>query len=336
MALSRKLSVSRFWDEIAESGATCFVYIGEICRYLLSAPTHPRERDHKLRCIVGNGMRPDVWPEFVERFRPGLVHEFYGATEGNINMSNLFGIEGSVGRMPPLPGLNNAYLARFDPDTEAPVRNARGRCIPCKAGEVGELLGRIDPTRVTARFDGYLGDDATNAKILRDVEKKGDAFFRSGDLMRRDFWGFYYFVDRIGDTFRWKGENVATNQVQDALGSFPTVESSNVYGVALPGTDGRIGMAALALKTGAHFSPEPFYEHAMRALPIFAVPGFIRLLPEAEMTATFKLKKMDLQREGFDPSKTRDLLFVRDDKKRSYEPIDQDTYTAIMNRTIRL
>ena len=335
MALGRKLSVSRFWDEIADSGATCFVYIGEICRYLLSAAPHPREREHRLRCMVGNGMRPDVWPRFVERFRPGIVHEFYGATEGNINMTNLLGVEGSVGRMPPVPQLNNAFLARFDRDREMPVRDARGRCISCKPGEVGELLGRIDEKYVTQRFDGYLGKEATNAKILRDVSKKGDAYFRSGDLMRRDIWGFYYFVDRIGDTFRWKGENVATNEVQDALGRFPAVESANVYGVAIPGADGRAGMAAIALKVGAHFSPEPFYEHTTQLLPTYAVPAFVRLLPTADMTVTFKLKKNDLQSEGFDPARTSDLLFCRDDRKRSYEPIDAATYDRIMSGDIR-
>ncbi len=335
MALGRKLSVSRFWDEIADTRATAFVYIGEICRYLLSAPPHPRERDHRLRCIVGNGMRPDVWPRFVERFAPGIVHEFYGATEGNINMTNLLGVEGSVGRMPPVPQLNNAFLARFDRDRATPVRDARGRCIACKADEVGELLGRIDTKYVTQRFDGYLGQQATNAKILRDVVKKGDAYFRSGDLMRKDRWGFFYFVDRIGDTFRWKGENVATTEVQDALGRFSSVESANVYGVAIPGADGRAGMAALALRLGAHFSPELFYEHTTALLPSYAVPAFVRLLPTAEMTATFKLKKNDLQSDGFDPTKTGDLLFYRDDQKRSYELIDGSSHGRIMSGAIR-
>jgi fatty-acyl-CoA synthase len=335
LALSRKLSVSRFWDDVCDAKATCFVYIGEICRYLVGAPPHPRERAHRLRCMVGNGMRPDVWPKFVERFAPGMVHEFYGATEGNINMTNLLGIEGSVGRMPPIPGMNNAFLARFDPDTEMPMRDARGRCIPCRVDEPGELLGRIDTKYVTSRFDGYLADDATSAKILRDVVKKGDAYFRSGDLMRKDLWGFYYFVDRIGDTFRWKGENVATNEVQDALGRFPAVESANVYGVTVPKADGRAGMAALALKPGAHFSPEPFYEHAVSSLPPYAVPAFVRLLSAAEMTATFKLKKTDLQREGYDPRKTPDLIFYRDDRRRSYEPVDAEVFAKIERAEIR-
>ena len=333
VALTRRFSTSRFWDDIERMGATTFVYIGEICRYLLSAPPHPRERAHAVRAIVGNGMRPDVWPRFVERFGIPFIHEFYAATEGNVNIMNFLGVEGSVGRMPPI--INNAFLAKFDPDTELPARDARGRCIPCKAGEVGELLGRIDASRVISRFDGYVNDDATRAKILRDVEQKGDAFFRSGDLMRKDIWGFYYFVDRIGDTFRWKGENVATNEVQDAIGKHDDVESANVFGVAIPGADGRAGMAALALKQGACFSPDRFYEHVTRLLPAYAIPAFVRLLSEAEVTATFKLKKTDLVRAGFDPTKTEDLLFYRDDRKRTYDPIDAAIHASIATGRIR-
>jgi len=335
VALSRKLSVSRFWDDVTEAEATTFVYIGEVCRYLLASPPHPKERAHRVRAIVGNGMRPDVWPRFVERFQIGMVHEFYAATEGNVNMTNVFAAEGSVGRMPPLPGYDNTFLARFDPDTEKPLRDARGRCIECKRGEVGELLGRIDESKVTARFDGYVSDEATEAKIIRNVEKKGDAFFRSGDLMRKDVWGFFYFVDRIGDTFRWKGENVATNEVQDAIGKLEVIQSSNVYGVQIPGFDGRAGMAALSLVPGGHFAPETFYEHVTKLLPAYAVPAFVRLLPEATITATFKLKKTELVKEAFDPAKTGDLLFYRDDKKRTYEPIDAGIHGRIVRGELR-
>lgn len=336
LALSRKLSVTRFWDEICDHGATAFVYIGEICRYLVGAPPHPRERAHRLTRVVGNGMRPDVWKTFVERFRPGIVHEFYGATEGNVNMTNLFGLEGSVGRMPPLPWLNNAFLAKFDPRGERHVRNGRGMCIECKAGEVGELLGRIDPTRVTTRFEGYLGDEPTDAKILRDVKEPGDAYFRSGDLLKRDWLGFYYFVDRIGDTFRWKGENVSTIEVGDVCGNHEGVQTANIYGVTVPGADGRAGMAALSLTAGGHFSPERFYEHVTKHLPPYAAPLFVRLLPEQEMTATFKLKKTELQSEGFDPAVVRDLLFYRDDRHKTFEVLDATAFERIRAGEIRL
>lgn len=335
LALARKLSVSRFWDDIADTGATAFVYIGEVCRYLLNAPPHPRERAHRLTRIVGNGMRPDVWKGFVERFRPGIVHEFYGATEGNVNMTNLIGVQGSVGRMPPL-WLDNAFLARFDREKQAPERDAHGRCIACKPGEVGELLGRIDPSRPLTRFEGYLGDAATDAKILRGVKEPGDAYFRSGDLLKKDWLGFYYFVDRIGDTFRWKGENVSTNEVAGAIERHDGVDLAVVYGVEVPGADGRAGMAALTLAEGAHFSPERFYEHVISELPIFAAPLFVRLVAQASLTATFKLKKTDLQSEGFDPSRTSDLLFYRDDRRRTFERLDEEAFARIGRGELRL
>jgi fatty-acyl-CoA synthase len=336
LALARKLSVSRFWDDIGDTGSTAFVYIGEACRYLLAAPPHPRERSHRLSRIVGNGMRPDVWTAFAERFRPGLVHEFYGATEGNVNMTNIFGREGSVGRMPPFFWLDNAFLARFDRETEAPMRGPDGLCIPCKAGEIGELLGRIDPAKVTMRFEGYLGDSATNAKIVRNVKAPGDMYFRSGDLLKKDWLGFYYFADRIGDTFRWKGENVSTNEVGDVCMRHDGVELASVYGVEVPGADGRAGMVALSFTEGAHFSPERFYEHVMGALPPYAAPLFVRLIREAAVTATFKLKKTDLQQEGFDPDKVSDLVFVRNDKARTFEPLDNASHIAITSGERRL
>lgn len=335
LALSRRFSVSRFWDEVTASGATAFVYIGELCRYLVSAPPHPKERAHQLRRMVGNGMRPDVWPLFQERFGVPFVHEFYGATEGNVNMTNVFAVEGSVGRMPPIPHLDNALLVKFDEATELPARTARGRCVVCKRGEVGELLGRIDEKYVTSRFDGYVGEAATEKKIVRDVLKKGDAYFRSGDLMRKDAFGFYYFVDRIGDTFRYKGENVSTTEVQDVLSSLDEVEVATVYGVEIPGVEGRAGMVALTLKPGAHFNPSAFYEHASRNLPAFAVPVFVRLVAEAQITATFKLKKADLVAEGFDPHKVTDLVFFRDDRQRSYEPIDAGVHRRIVAGDLR-
>jgi fatty-acyl-CoA synthase len=277
-----------------------------------------------------------VWRGFVERFDPGLVLEFYGATEGNVNMTNLLGVEGSVGRMPPLPWLDNALLVRFDRDRGEPARDTLGRCIPCQPGEEGELLGRIDPHHVTMRFEGYLGDAATSSKVLRDVLEPGDAFFRSGDLLRRDRLGFYYFVDRIGETYRWKGENVSATEVADACMRHEGVELASVYGVRVPGADGRAGMAALSLRAGAHFAPDRFYSQILGNLPNYAAPLFVRLLPEQAVTATFKLKKSDLEREGFDPRAVHDLLFVRNDAARTYEPLDAEAYDAIARGARRL
>jgi len=334
-ALARRFSASRFWTDIARCEATTFVYIGEICRYLLHSPPHPEERSHDLRYIIGNGMRPDVWEAFVERFEPGKVHEFYGATEGNVNMINPFGRVGAVGFVPPGP-LNNALLVKYDPETQTPVRDADGRCIPCKPGEVGELLGEIDNDKVIRRFDGYLDDEATSGKILRDVVEPGDAWFRTGDLLRRDRLYFYYFVDRIGDTFRWKGENVSTNEVADALVRHAPIEIANVYGVKVPGADGRAGMAALVMHEEASFDPDAFYAHVERELPPFARPAFVRVVDTASLTATFKLKKVELVKEGFDPDVVDDPLFVRDEDAGTYASLDEDMHSRVEAGEIRL
>jgi fatty-acyl-CoA synthase len=336
LALARKFSVHRFWDDIHQTGSTVFVYIGEVCRYLLNGSPHPHERDHQLRAILGNGMRPDVWDAFVERFRPGRVCEFYGATEGNVNMINFLGKRGSVGRMPPLPKLDNALLVRFDQDSQAPARGPDGRCIRCEPDEVGELLGRINPALVTQRFDGYVGSEATESKILRDVLEPGDAYFRSGDLLKRDRRGFYYFVDRIGDTFRWKGENVSTNEVGDAVQRHEAVEIANTYGVAVEGADGRAGMVALLLKPGHTFDPDSFYAHVSSALPSFAQPAFVRIVNAASLTATFKLKKVDLVRDAYDPERVDDDLYFRDDQGRTYARIDQQSIGRIRAGQVRL
>ncbi len=335
IVLARKFSARRFWTDLVESRATAFCYIGEICRYLLAASPHPDERRHAVRRIVGNGMRPDTWRPFQARFGIELVHEFYGATEGNVNMINVVGKEGSCGRMPPVPGYDNTFLARFDHEAQAPARDRKGRCVACRPGEVGELLGRIDESRVLTRFDGYASKEDTEKKILRDVEAKGDAFFRSGDLMKRDWLGFFYFVDRIGDTFRWKGENVSTNEVAEVCGQFPGVETANVYGVAIPAADGRAGMVALALKEGGVFRPEAFFAHVEAALAPYARPAFVRLVTAASLTATFKLKKNELQADGFDPSRTDDLVFHRDDAKRSYEPLDAAAHERVVRGEVR-
>jgi fatty-acyl-CoA synthase len=329
VALARRFSASRFWDDIRESASTVFCYIGEICRYLCAQPPRPDDRDHGLRAIVGNGLRPEVWRELVDRFAPGTVHEFYGATEGNVIIFNVFGKFGSVGRMPPLPSLDNALLVRFDQEREEPVRDSAGRCVPCGAGEVGELLGRINNKVVSQRFDGYADEQATQKKILRDVLEPGDAWFRTGDLLRKDRLGFFYFVDRIGDTFRWKGENVATNEVADALTRFAAIHIANVYGVSVPHAEGKAGMATLVLRDGATLDPAALYEHVCTELPAYARPAFLRLAADALLTQTFKLQKVDLAREGYDFDLVADPLYVRDDAGRTYRRLDATLLGAL-------
>jgi len=335
VALARKFSASRFWNDIHDTGATVFVYIGEVCRYLVGQPRGPRDRGHKLRAMLGNGMRPEVWDEFVDRFSPGVVHEFYGATEGNVIIINLTGKRGSVGKMPPLKKLNNALLVKFDHDAQAPYRDASGHCVRCAPGEAGELLGRINTKMVTQRFDGYADDAATSKKVLRDVLEPGDAYFRSGDLLRRDKQGYYYFVDRIGDTFRWKGENVSTNEVGDAIQTLDSVEIANVYGVAIEGADGKAGMVTIVPAEGASFDPAAFYAHVCKELPAYARPAFVRVADSVALTATFKLQKTQLVKDGYDPAGIADSLYYRDDDAGTYAPLDGAAFAEVSDGELR-
>jgi fatty-acyl-CoA synthase len=323
LAIRRKFSARAFWDDCREYDVTHFQYIGEICRYLVNQPPRADDREHRVKAIIGNGLRADVWTAFQERFAIPKIVEFYGATEGNAPIVNLENKVGSVGRYP-LQALSNARLIRYDLDADEPVRGADGLCVPCAADEPGELVGKIPESADMAagRFEGYTSKEATDRKVLRDVLARGDAWFRSGDLLRQDGQGFYYFVDRIGDTYRWKGENVSTQEVAEAVSAFAGLELVNVYGVAVPGQDGRAGMAALLLAQGTSFAATRFYEHVDRTLPRYAAPLFVRLLPEMEVTGTFKLRKVTLQEEGFDPARVAEPLFFRDDEARTYVPLD--------------
>ncbi len=333
--LKRKFSVSQFWDDCITHDATMFQYIGELCRYLLNTPTHPRETSHRIRCVVGNGLRPDIWNDFKTRFALPRIVEFYGSTEGNVTLINVDGREGSVGRVPwyarkTIP----VELVRFDIEREEPVRGPDGLCIPCAPGEVGEAVGRISSDLPRARFEGYSNQEATEKKILHDVFEKGDAYFRTGDLMRRDTENYFYFVDRIGDTFRWKGENVATSEVAEAISVYPGISEVNVYGVAVPGADGRAGMAAIVLAD--ELDLDALYSHLQKELPVYARPLFLRIQPQIETTGTFKHRKVDLVKDGFDPARIADPLYLRDDAANTYQPLDAALYDQINSGTLRL
>jgi fatty-acyl-CoA synthase len=319
--LRRKFSASHFWEECVEEGATVFFYIGELCRYLLNAPPHPLERAHRLRLGVGNGLRPDVWEEFQTRFGVPRMFEFYGSTEGNANLLNFDGRVGAVGRIPRwLRSSVRIRIVKFDLARETPVRGQDGLCIEAGVDEPGEAIGQINQDTARYKYEGYAGDKAqTEKKILRDVFEKGDAWFRTGDLLRRDKDNYLYFVDRIGDTFRWKGENVSTNEVGDALARFPGVVEANVYGVQVDGMEGRAGMAALM--TNGAFKIDNLHEYLARELPPYARPIFLRLRPEIETTSTFKYRKLDLVREGFDATLVQDPIYFDDPRSGEYVPL---------------
>jgi fatty-acyl-CoA synthase len=340
-ALRRRFSASCFWDDVRAYDATAFQYIGEFCRYLVNQPERPDDRDHGVRVAVGNGLRPDIWPTFRNRFGIPRILEFYGATEGNVGFMNFENKEGSVGRYPSAilrRLMSNAKIVRFDVETETHVRGPDGFCIECDANEAGELLGRIpDRDRGSGRFEGYTSKEATDKKVLRDVFEPGDAWFRTGDLLRRDAQGFYYFVDRIGDTFRWKGENVSTQEVAEVLSGFPGLDMINVYGVEVPGADGRAGMVAFVPPEGAPpFDGRAFHAFVTEKLASYAAPLFVRVVESPELTGTFKLRKVTLQQEGFDPERVGDPILVRDDDARAYVPLTPARHRAIQRGELRL
>jgi fatty-acyl-CoA synthase len=337
VVIREKFSASEFWDDIVRWDCTILQYIGELCRYLVNSPPHPKERQHKLRLACGNGLRPDVWHEFKERFRIPQIIEFYGATEGNVTLFNFDGKEGAVGRIPwYFADRFPTKVVRFDVERQQPVRDANGFCIECDPNEPGEVIGRIlrDASKPGARFEGYATESDTEKKVLHDVFEKGDVWFRTGDLMRKDEHGYFYFVDRIGDTFRWKGENVSTTEVEEAIGAFAGVLEANVYGVSVPGRDGRAGMAAIV--TADTFNLADFHEHLARRLPEYARPAFLRIRRDIEVTSTFKQKKIDLAKEGFDPTATADPIYFNDPLAKGFVRIDGRLYERIRSGTVRV
>jgi fatty-acyl-CoA synthase len=333
-ASRRTFSASAFLDDVRRHEAVAFVYVGELCRYLLRQPPTPRDRDHKLRVAAGAGLRPDIWTAFKERFGLDRIVEMYGATEGNVALQNLDNRPGSVGR-PHAMLEDQVALVRVDAATGELVRGPDGLCLPCPPGEPGELLGKVGLAG-SMEYDGYTDREATEKKLLRNALAPGDAWFRSGDLLKRDADGYYYFVDRIGDTFRWKGENVATMEVADRLNAAPGVTEANVFGVTVPGADGRAGMAALVLRDGTAFDAAAFFAHAERELPRYAMPAFVRLVPAMDVTGTLKQRKHAFVADGWDPALTRDPLFVRDDDARTYVPLTAERADAVRRGALRL
>jgi fatty-acyl-CoA synthase len=320
--LRRKLSVSAFWDDVAAHQATKFVYIGELCRYLLNSVPHAKEREHRLVAGFGNGLRGDVWEPFVRRFGVPQMHEFYGSTEGNVSLVNFDGKIGAIGRLPTwLEGKMGVSFVKFDVEAEQPMRGADGFCLKADVDEPGEAIGRIGESGAS-RFEGYHDKKATEKKILTDVFEQGDRWFRTGDLMRRDKDGYVYFVDRIGDTFRWKGENVATNDVSDAVSKYPGVALANVYGVVVPGADGRAGMVAMTIDQG--FEMDGLADHLKAQLPSYAVPLFLRIQPEAETTGTMKFRKVELVKQGFDIAEVGDPIWFLEPGANGYVRLNEE------------
>ena len=328
MFIRRKFSASNFLKEVREYNTNCFVYIGELCRYLMSQPERADDAKNPLQKIVGNGLRPDVWMKFKRRFGIKRIAEFYGASEGNAAFMNLLNKDCTIGMTP-----NTIALVRYDVDADEIIRDAAGHCVPVEPGEPGLLLGEINEVQV---FEGYTNAEATQKKIVRDALVAGDAWFNSGDLIREVNVGFtawqkhYQFVDRVGDTFRWRSENVSTNEVGEIINQHPDVQFCNVYGVAIPNADGRAGMAAITLKTGqTQLDLNGFSAFVAHELPSYARPVFLRIRPEMEVTGTFKLMKGELRKDGYDIAAIEDPMFVLKPNHAVYEPLDDTFFDAI-------
>uniref|UniRef100_H3CBS4 long-chain-fatty-acid--CoA ligase n=1 Tax=Tetraodon nigroviridis TaxID=99883 RepID=H3CBS4_TETNG len=334
--LRKKFSASQFWSDCRKNGVTIFQYIGELCRYLCHQPKNELDRVHKVRMGVGNGLRPDVWREFHSRFGNIRMCEVYGSTEGNLCFMNHIGKIGTVGRSNSLYKLLFKYdLVKYDMSREEPVKDQQGFCQRVDKGETGLLLSKVS---AISPFFGYAGSKSlTEKKLLRNVFAKGDVYFNTGDLMAEDQQGFICFRDRVGDTFRWKGENVATTEVAEALGLVDFIQEVNVYGVEVPGQEGRAGMAAVITRPGSSFDGRRLFQHATSDLPAYARPLFIRLQQEVmELTSTFKQQKFQLVQSGFDPSKVPDPLYVLDYQQKSYVPLTDRVYQSILSGEHRL
>jgi citronellyl-CoA synthetase len=330
MFVRRRFSASAFLDEVRRHGCTAFIYVGEVCRYLTNTPARADDADSPLVKAMGNGLRPDVWLDFKRRFGLQRITEFYGASEGNVAFANLLNKDCTI-------GMTSAKIAlvRYDVDADEVVTDDAGHCMEVAAGEPGLLLGQINDEAV---FEGYTDQEATEKKVIRNALRDGDAWFNTGDLLREVDVGFnlgfphYQFVDRVGDTFRWRSENVSTNEVGEIINGFPGIELCNVYGVEIPGADGRAGMAAIRLEEGAELDLAAFTAYVQRELAAYARPVFLRIQSEIDLTGTFKMVKGDLKREGYDVAAIEDPVYVMKPGGSAYEALDADYLQAIADR----
>ena len=322
----RKFSKSEFWNDVRKYGITAMQYVGEICRYLLTNPPQANDKEHKLRVMTGTGLATELWNAWVDRFGDMQIIESWGSTEANTSTVNVDNRVGSVGRIPDWSKTNLKLLA-YDVDNDCHITDENGKKRLAQPGEVGEAIGMIFqiPDSIAGRFEGYTDPAANEKKIYRNVLQEGDAWWASGDLLREDEDGYLWFVDRLGDTFRWKSENVSTMEVADSLGDFPGIETITIYGVKVGSHSGRAGMAAITLQEGASFDGKAFYELCSQRIPRYAAPLFVRIMKVADMTSTYKLRKVDLQKEGFDPAVVKDALWVRDEKQGAYVPYNEDS-----------
>ncbi|CAG9567342.1 unnamed protein product [Danaus chrysippus] len=336
VALKLKFSASAYFPDCIKYKATAAHYIGEMCRYVLATPPSPNDRKHTVRCVYGNGMRPTIWMDFVNRFGIKRVAEFYGATEGNANIVNIDSKPGAIGFISRIiPAVYPIAIIKVDEDTGEPIRDSRGLCQTAKPYEPGVFIGKIKPNNPSRAFLGYVDKEASEKKIVRDVLEHGDSAFISGDILVADELGYLYFRDRTGDTFRWRGENVSTTEVEAAISRVADQRDAVVYGVEIPNTDGRAGMCGIVDADGT-LDLEKLAKDIAKDLPKYARPIFIRIMHSMDMTATFKLRKVDLQKEGYNPNTVKDKLYYLDPKHNKYISLGPEEYEKIISGQIRL
>ena len=324
LALRRKYSTSAFWKDVQKFDASAIGYVGELCRYLMDAPPSELEKGHRVTKMIGNGMRPNIWDKFKQRFGIEEILELYASSEGNVGFSNVFNFDNTVGFSP-----TPYAIIQFDKEKNAPIHDDEGHCIKVKKGEVGLLIGKI--TR-RSPFDGYTDPEKNKSVILKGVFKSGDAYFNTGDLVRDIGFRHAQFVDRLGDTFRWKGENVSTTEVENMVCEYDKITEAVVYGVEMPNTNGRAGMAAITLTDGAELNTQDLaqmFATFKKCLPAYAVPVFLRIQKQVETTGTFKYQKSKLKEQAFDPAKTSERLLVLLPNSSAYTDITQEVFDNI-------
>jgi len=339
MVMRDKFSASSYWKDCVKYNVTAAQYIGEICRYLLNTPECEQEGQHRVRLMFGNGLRPEIWEDFIHRFNIPNIAEFYGSTEGNSNILNFDNTVGAVGFVPVLfSSILPLGPIKVDEDGNAIRDPQTGLCIRCKPGEPGEFVGIIQQNHPVREFTGYSDKESTQRKVLSDVWRKGDQCFRSGDILVSDKYGYLYFKDRKGDTFRWKGENVSTAEVEGVISKVSGLTDVVVYGVKVPDCDGRVGMAAIVeqAESGSLVDLENLAKNVIVKLPNYARPIFVRVVPELDMTGTYKLKKREMQLEGYDPNTIEDKMYFLDQKEKKYVPLTPELYQKITEKKVRL
>jgi len=327
LVLARKFSASRYWHDVVEHEVTALCYIGELCRYLITQEPSEIEVENKVRLMFGNGLRPEIWKAFKERFDIARVHEFYGSSEGNVGFMNLLNLDNTVG-FTPVP----YAIVQYDVDADAAIRFGDGFMRKVEKGQAGLLLGEINDK---SPFDGYTDPEKTEKTILRNVFKEGDAWFNTGDMMRDLGYRHAQFVDRLGDTFRWKGENVSTTEVENALGEFEGVIDAVVYGVEIPNTNGRAGMTALRLQPDTVFDFEALHQYLSATLPAYAVPVFLRIVDQIEQTGTHKYKKAPLKKDAYVPEACHGKLYVCLPGQTTYTLMTNALYEGIQSGEYR-